>query len=137
MKKYSLLIFFAFYTGIAYAQTLTITIGNIKNDAGQISLAVYNTEKEYMKKPFVVKSTKAVKGTVEINIEGLAAGTYAITIMHDANDNKKLDSNLIGMPKEGFGFSNNAMGSFGPPSFEKAKFEFANSSRISIDLKYL
>lgn len=137
MKTTLLLILLALLSGIVAAQTLTVKIGNIKDDAGQISVAVYNLEKEYMKKPFVAKSTKAVKGAVEIVIEGLAAGTYAITIMHDANDNKKLDSNLIGIPKEGFGFSNNAMGSFGPPSFDKAKFEFTNSSRISIDLKYL
>ena len=57
--------------------------------------------------------------------------------MHDTNDNKELDSNLFGMPKEGFGFSNDAMGMFGPPDFKKASFEHDGEKEVVIYLKYM
>jgi uncharacterized protein (DUF2141 family) len=60
--------------------------------------------------------------------------------MHDENSNKDMDQNKIGIPKEGFGFSNNARISLGPPSFDKVKFEIqpgTKDTRISIDLRYL
>ncbi|NOS91716.1 MAG: DUF2141 domain-containing protein, partial [Cyclobacteriaceae bacterium] len=73
----------------------------------------------------------------EVVIDNLPAGTYGISVMHDANSNEKMDSNFIGMPKEGFGFSNNAKGSFGPPSYEKTKLDFNTSKQISIAMTYL
>ncbi|MBI3218203.1 MAG: DUF2141 domain-containing protein [Bacteroidetes bacterium] len=124
-------------TGNAQTQTLTIQITNVKDAEGHVRIAIYNSEKDYMKKSFMVKSAKAAKGTVEVVVENLPAGIYGISVMHDANSNEKMDSNLIGMPKEGFGFSNNAKGSFGPPGFEKTKMDFNTSKEISIALTYL
>jgi uncharacterized protein (DUF2141 family) len=57
--------------------------------------------------------------------------------MHDSNENGKLDSNFFGVPKEGFGFSNDAMGSCGPPSFAKARVNLSADKMISIILKYM
>lgn len=124
-------------SGQAQTQTLTIQVTNVKDDEGHVRIAIYNSEKDYMKKHFMVKSAKAAKGTVEVVIDNLPAGTYGISVMHDANSNEKMDSNLIGMPKEGFGFSNNAKGSFGPPSYEKTKLDFNTSKQISIAMTYL
>ncbi len=124
-------------SGRAQSQTLTIQVTNVKDADGQVRIAIYNSEKDYMKKSFKVKSAKAVKGTVELVIDNLPAGTYGISVMHDANSNEKLDSNMIGIPKEGFGFSNNAKGTFGPPGFEKTKMDFSSSKQISIALTYL
>ena len=66
----------------------------------------------------------------------LAPGKYAISIIHDENNNDKLDTNFIGIPKEGFGFSNNPRIMFGPPSFEKASFEINQAHVILIEMKY-
>jgi uncharacterized protein (DUF2141 family) len=52
--------------------------------------------------------------------ENVVPGRYALSFIHDENDNKKLDTNLIGIPKEGFGYSKDAMGRFGPPKFDDA-----------------
>jgi len=60
----------------------------------------------------------------DIVFDDVPYGEYAIKIFHDENANEKLDTNLVGMPKERFGFSNDAMGRFGPPSFEQARFVF-------------
>jgi uncharacterized protein (DUF2141 family) len=129
---------FLFFCGKLYAQThtLSIQVTNIKNDKGKIGVAIYNSEKDFLKKYYQVKSTKAVKGETTIIVENLPIGYYAISLIHDANENDKMDTNIIGIPKEGFGFSNNVMGTFGPPSFEKAKVEVNSDKSISILLKY-
>jgi uncharacterized protein (DUF2141 family) len=54
--------------------------------------------------------------------EGLPKGRYAISVVHDENANRKLDTGLFGIPSEGLGASNNPKGSFGPPSFDAAAF---------------
>jgi uncharacterized protein (DUF2141 family) len=99
-------------SGRVQSQTLTIQVTNVKDAEGHVRIAIYNSEKDYMKKWFMVKSAKAAKGTVEVVVENLPAGTYGISVMHDANSNEKLDSNMIGIPKEGFGFSNNGFQHF-------------------------
>ena len=56
--------------------------------------------------------------------EKLPHGEYAISVYHDANSNGELDSNLLRIPKEAYGFSNDARGAFGPPDYDQARFEF-------------
>ena len=65
----------------------------------------------------------------------LPDGIYAIGLYVDSNKNEKLDTNFFGIPKEQFGFSNNAKGRFGPPSFESASFELDALKEISINLE--
>jgi uncharacterized protein (DUF2141 family) len=138
MKKIILtVVSFCFFDCVMAQQTLTIKITNIKNDEGQIAVALYNSEKDFMKTRYQGKTTKSVKGEVEIAFENIPSGSYSLSVMHDANVNEKLDSNLFGIPKEGFGFSNNAMGTFGPPSFEKAKVEVSSPKSISIAMRYM
>jgi uncharacterized protein (DUF2141 family) len=134
MKTTLLLLFF--FCGKLSAQTLTIQVTNIKNDKGKIGVAIYNSEKDFLKKYYQVKSTKAIKGEATITVENLPIGYYAISLIHDVNENDKMDTNIVGIPKEGFGFSNNVMGTFGPPSFENAKVEVNSDKSISILLKY-
>ncbi len=98
--------------------TLTIEINDLKNNYGNIILA-FSNEKEVKLKGI----TQAITGNkCIIVVENLKPGKYAFKYFHDENKNEKLDVNLIGIPKEGFGFSNNAKGTFGPPSFEKTIF---------------
>lgn len=67
-------------------------------------------------------------GVATFKFEGLAHGEYAFSLFHDENNNEKLDTNVFGIPKESYAFSNNASGSFGPPSFSKAKFSIKSES---------
>ena len=67
---------------------------------------------------------KVVDKQAEAVFEGVPYGEYAIKIFHDENENEKLDTNFMGVPKERFGFSNNVMGRFGPPTFDQARFSF-------------
>ncbi|MBK5277814.1 MAG: DUF2141 domain-containing protein, partial [Bacteroidia bacterium] len=114
-----------------------VVIKNVKEATGRIAVALFDNEKDFTNKSLQGKTTVSKIGEVEVTFENVAPGDYAISVMHDANENDELDSNAFGIPKEGFGFSNDAMGMFGPPSFEKAKFSFVGEMKVSIALKYM
>ena len=126
---------------IAKAQNnLEVKIDNIKSDHGDILIGLYANSQNFPRKISDGRIVKASKEGVIVLFYDLKPGPYAISVMHDENSNKDMDQNKIGIPKEGFGFSNNARGSLGPPSFDKAKFELepgTPNTIISIDLRYL
>lgn len=101
--------------------SLEITVKNIKETKGSIRVGLFTNEKDFLKKVAEGKIVKANANEITVIFENLKTGDYGISVMHDENENGKLDSNFVGIPKEGFGFGNNAMGTFGPPSFDKAK----------------
>ncbi len=111
--------------------TLTVEFSNIKNDKGKIWVAVYNTDDGWMKDMVTGDSATISNQTSSINFT-LPAGEYAVSVFHDENENKKLDTNSIGIPKEKYGFSNNPKSTFGPPSYSKAKFTLQEDKRINI-----
>jgi uncharacterized protein (DUF2141 family) len=124
-------------TLFSYAQDMRIVIKNVKGDAGTVRLALYNSDDQFMKTEIKAAEVKALNGETVAILKDVKPGTYAISVMHDANDNKELDSNMFGIPKEGFGFSNDAMGMFGPPDFKKASFEYSGKNEVVINLKYM
>jgi uncharacterized protein (DUF2141 family) len=138
-KAVPLAAFLAIFISIAAngQHELVVEVSNIKNQEGNVAVALYNTENGFMKSPFQGKSLKAAKGSVEFVFQDVPAGTYAVSVMHDANENGKLDYRTSGIPKEGFGFSNNALSKLGIPKFEKAKFEFTTKTKIQIALRYI
>jgi len=76
-------------------------------------------------------------GKAVVTFSGLSPGLYAMAVLHDENSNGKMDFNFLGIPLEGYGFSNDAAATFGPPSFEAAAFRLvAERSRSSIRLRY-
>ena len=69
---------------------------------------------------------------------GIAVGEYAVSVFHDENANGKLDRNLVGIPKEGVGASNDAVEKVGPPKFDDARFAYKGGQQsLTIHLKYL
>lgn len=112
-----------------------ITIKGIEEVKGFVLVAVYNSEESFMKKHIASKKVKVSDNVVTLVFENVTSGDYAITTFHDENDNDKLDSNFVGIPKELYGFSNDAKGSFGPPSFEKAKVKVDGDKKLIITLK--
>lgn len=120
------------------AQTVEVRISGIHDATGEVRAALFNNEADFTKKPVMGEITKSMKGEVTITFSNVPVGEYAISVYHDANENGRLDKNFIGIPKEGFGFSNNAMGKFGPPSFEACKIPLGNGNKVvAITLNYL
>ena len=122
---------------VSQQNSMVVVIKNINEATGQIAVALFDNEKDFTKKMLHGKTTVSKAGEVQVVFENVVLGDYAISVMHDANENGEIDSNAFGIPKEGFGFSNDAMGMFGPPSFEKAKFNFTGKSQVVITLKYM
>jgi len=124
----------------AFCQTASVEVivKNIKNHKGSIRIGLFTNEKDFMKTPIQGKIVKATGTEVTVVFENLPAGDYAVSVIHDENENGELDSNKMGIPKEGFAFGNNAMGSFGPPTFEKAKVTLNGKNIIqTVNLKYI
>ena len=126
----------------ANADELIVRVDNIK-EAGEIHIAIYDSadafEADRGEKggaaPGITQGTIEMvePGSVTYRYE-LPPGTYAIGIFHDANLNNRLDNYFFGVPREQYGFSNNARGFMGPPSFEDAAFLVEGKTKISISL---
>ncbi|HTE32532.1 MAG TPA: DUF2141 domain-containing protein [Chryseolinea sp.] len=142
--KHSIILCVVFLTGYlrphtALGQTgsLEVTVSHIKSHKGKIQIGIFE-EKDFLKTPVEGKIVKASKGTVTVVFENVKKGSYAISIIHDENENGILDANKLGIPKEGFAFSNNASGTLGPPSFEKARIEIGDEPiKQALVLKYM
>jgi len=122
------------------AGAITIRISGLRNSDGSVSVGLFNA-----KKGFPGKFDKALEVlTVPASAEPVVVfynvpwGAYAVAVRHDENGNGKLDTNFLGMPKEGVGTSNNPRTSFGPPSFKDASFMLEEDKLdLTINLKYL
>jgi uncharacterized protein (DUF2141 family) len=123
MKKIMLVLSLSAMCSIAAVaqNTIEVTVKNIKEVKGSIRVGLFNSEASFLKTPVEGKIVKVAGEEVKVVFENLKPGEYAVSVIHDENDNGELDSNLVGIPKEGFAFGNNAVGMFGPPDFQKAK----------------
>lgn len=138
MKNITVIIFFlAITSGLAQSK-LEVTVLNVKDTTGTIRVGIFKDENTFLKDAFIGKVIRAGKGEVNVVFENVPDGTYALSVIHDENKNGELDSNLIGIPREGFGFSNDAMGTFGPPSFEKSGFVLKKEARkMKVTMRYM
>ena len=132
---------FVIFSSMAYAQTgiLNVEISGINDIKGLMSIGVYSDEKG-----FPDKGKEFIGVDVEINsqiiiytFKDIPFGTYAIAVFHDVNSNTKLDTNFLGIPREGYAFSNNLFGTFGsPPGFKDASFQVTGDKTIKIKMEY-
>ncbi len=125
-----------FLSGAATAHTLTIQIDHISEQSGKLHVAVYADENSYDqgKNAAAAQIKPVTANSHQLVFTDLPAGQYAVKLMHDANDNGSLDRNFIGIPSEGYGFSNNA-GEFGPASFAEAAFDVAADTQLTIHVR--
>lgn len=122
-------------TQLSAQNKLEVTVTNITETTGTIRIALYNNEGDFLKKFQEGKIVKVSGKEVTIVFDNLKKGDYAVSVYHDKNDNQEMDSNFMGIPSEPYGFSNNAMGTFGPPSFEKAKVSVDSNKTSVISLR--
>jgi uncharacterized protein (DUF2141 family) len=113
--------------------TLTVDIEQLRNNNGKLLLEL-NNDKEEVIKGF---SETITDGKCILVIKELKPGKYAFKYFHDENNDEKINTNFMGIPKEGYGFSNNAKGTFGPPSFDKMLFEITKSDTMSCVPTYI
>lgn len=118
--------------------SLEVKVNNIKSQTGTIRVGLFTNEKDFLKNAVMGKVVKPQGNEIVVVFENLEPGDYALSVIHDENENGILDSNGLGIPIEGFAFGNNAMGAFGPPSFGKAKTKIEGKDvSCIIKLKYM
>ena len=126
-------------TGATPTVGLEVTLQQLRSTKGVIRLCLTADPDNF---PGCVDDARAVTRSVpaddrSIRIEGLAPGSYAVSVIHDENGNGKLDT-LAGIPREGFGFSRNPAIGFGPPRFAAARFALAgDADRQQVRMRYL
>lgn len=115
---------------------LTIVITNLKKSYGIIRIGIYDKKENFPKigKEYKKLSVKVSSKEFNYTIKDLPAGNYAVALYHDANSDGTCNANLIGVPTESYGFSNNIKPFLSAPSFQDTKFNHAKSSSIYIHL---
>ncbi len=135
---------------IILAQTLPqtvleLTIKNIQDLQGLLYFALYSQDHAKVfpsdpSKAFIKRIIKPVGRTIKVTIKTdkitMPKGLYAISLFQDLDNDKKVSTNFLGIPNEPLGISNDAKGSFGPPSFEDAAFNLSQGEykKITINL---
>ena len=139
MKKL-LLIFAILFSGVLTTNAqdktfnLTMNIAGLNSDHGTLMVGVYNKKENFLKKSIKGDVVKIKDKKSVVTFNNLPEGEYAVSFVHDENNNNKMDTNFIGIPKEDYGCSNNARGFMGPPKYDDAKFQLLENKTINIKI---
>jgi uncharacterized protein (DUF2141 family) len=135
--KHLITLAFGLIVGISagYGQHLPVKIklSNIKNQKAPIHLGFYKQENDFPadgKQAFEFKATPNGKDTLTVSLPSVPPGDFAIAVYQDVNQNGRLDTNLFGMPKEPFGFSQNVHPKLSKPSFADCRITIAKAGQV-------
>ena len=106
--------------------SLEMEINNLESNKGPIYIRILDENEN----PVIVGTSPVINYSAEISFDSIFPGKYAIQFFHDENENQKMDFNLIGIPKEKFGSSNDVKPILGQPKFEKMLFEIYEDKKI-------
>ncbi len=145
MIKFATQLFIALFFIASFAsftplinQNLKVTVAKLDSNDGVVLVSLFKDGNGYpddAAKAFGKEKGYIVERSATIIFKSVPPGSYAIAILHDENNNQKMDKNMLGIPKEGYGFSNNASAPFGPPSYKKASFMHTASKQTEIQIK--
>jgi uncharacterized protein (DUF2141 family) len=150
MKVWCVVLFavlvFTNLTTIAFAQLsscsgIHVKVLNIRNSTGTVDCALFDSPEgfpiEVLRSAVNVMVIKIRKMEARCDFEDIPPGTYALAVVHDENMNGELDTNWLGIPTEGYGFSNDAKALLGAPSFSAASFKYDGKTLdLTISLHY-
>ena len=134
------------------ASDLRVAIRGVRSSSGTLMVGLYDSEGHFRsaiaqagnlglvidRSRLVGIAMRAIAGTQSVVFTELRPGAYAVITFHDENDDRKLDKNALGLPTEGYGFSNDAEGFLAAPSFKDAAVMLGGHDRaIAITLRYL
>ena len=121
----------------AHAATVLVTVSNVRNDHGQVLVAIC-TKASFLRPHCPWRGRSLAKpGDVLVRVDNVPPGTYAAQAFHDEDGNGVLERSMLGLPREAMGFSNNAPMRLGPPRFDTAAFDVgAKDTAIGFKLRY-
>ena len=119
---------------------MTVSISGLRNNRGAVRVCLTQRADLYLKcdkDPKRIAKSLPASGASKLEFGDLDPGTYVLALLHDENENEKLDT-MLKIPKEGFGFSRNPAITMGPPKYEQVRFTIApGHNEQAIRLKYL
>jgi uncharacterized protein (DUF2141 family) len=136
------LVFLFFISSLTIAQNIEVTFSGIRSSLGQIRLEVFIDEEGFEKEKGIMikhfKKIKLLKGEMSVKFD-LAPGTYGLALLDDENSDDKMNYSFIGLPKEGFGFSNYYLSGLFKPKFETFKFTVykGQKQKVLMKIKYM
>ena len=118
-----------------------VKVLNIRNSTGTVACALFESSvgfpAEFMRHATNIMVIKVRRAQARCDFEDIPPGTYALAVVHDENMNGKLDTNFLGIPTEGYGFSNDVTAALGPPTYSAARFSYDGKTLdLTIDLNY-
>ena len=121
--------------------SLTVHVTGARNTKGKIRVALFRDGKGFPNDGSQAVHTQAADIdpqtlSAQVVFADLPAGVYAVSVFHDENMNAKLDKNIMGVPKEGYGASNNPKKKLGPPNFDETKFQLGGAGQ-SVEIKLM
>lgn len=131
--------------GVAWSQAscpgIHVKILDIRNSAGAVACALFESSvgfpTEYLLAATNIMIIKVRDKQARCDFEDIPPGTYGLAVVHDENMNGKLDVNWLGVPSEGYGFSNDANALLGAPSFSDVSFPYdGRNLDLTIRLNY-
>lgn len=117
--------------------TIEVVVEGFENTKGQAILALYGVDNVFPDTKDVLdfRHLKIESGKVITTFKVSKKGNYAIAVHHDANKNGVMDKNLLGIPTEAYGFSNNPVVRFRAPTFKECKFNVDKDVSLNIKIK--
>ena len=133
IRIFAICFFLAPVTLLNAQSSLTVEIVDLESNKGFVIVDLLDKhEKTVIDTTCTIADNKCT-----IIFKDLKNQPYAIRYFHDENENDELDTNILGIPKEGFGFSNDAIGKFGPKDFSEWLFEVTGDTHITMTTKYM
>jgi uncharacterized protein (DUF2141 family) len=118
-----------------------VDVDGLHSNRGQVLCSLFSSAADFPKKAdrAVAHAQSEISDKhASCEFQNVSPGIYAVSVFHDENSNGKLDTNFMGIPREGVGASNNAKGRFGPPKFSAAAFQHASGrTNLNICINYL
>ena len=128
-----------FAAGEAAAARIVVTITGLKSNEGGVYVGLYATPSKFLNgaQVDVMKKVRASTAPITVAFDNLPAGTYAVGAYHDENYNDHLDTNLLGLPTEGYALSNGVRAVTSKPTFQQAAFTVGNDgAAVLLQIRY-
>ncbi|MDB5197462.1 MAG: hypothetical protein JWP88_1833 [Flaviaesturariibacter sp.] len=122
---------------LAQAQgSIMVRLENFRNDKGVCRVCLFNSDESFKRNLAVKCAVVSIKQhRTEARFDGVAPGTYALFVIHDENNNDRMDTNFFGIPKEGYGASLNRLPFAAAPTFEANKFIVPDKAVVELKIK--
>lgn len=117
---------------------LTLVVEGVRNSRGVVGALIFGSAQGWPENSgaAVAQESRPAQPGTDVLVFELPPGTYAAVVLHDENSDRKLERNRFGLPKEGWGMSNNPKAHLSAPSFERARFTLQGDTELRIRLNY-